>query len=140
MTALFIVTSRCFFADFHTGMAGKGTPETTLQKAMAAVAVPPMPIAVYDLQMRNFPNIGRSIVKTPDFMALDLAKVETAVSKLQDFDQAVSFKAELLLPNINNLYLIRPNQNHLQSITKIKLEKQSLSAIDDADTVLLFWI
>jgi hypothetical protein len=90
--------------------------------------------------MRNFPNIGRSIVKTPDFMALDLAKVETAVSKFQDFDQAVSFKAELLLPNINNLYLIRPNQNHLQSITKIKLEKQSLSAIDDADTVLLFWI
>ena len=60
---------------------------------MVAVAAPPMPIAVYDLQIRNFPNIGRSIVKTSNFMALDLAKVQTTVSKLHDFDQLVGFNA-----------------------------------------------
>lgn len=84
--ALAIVTSSCVFIDFQTEMSGKGTPEITLQKAMATVATPAIPIAVYDLQMRNSWNIGRSIVKTSDFMALDLAKVETAVLELHDFD------------------------------------------------------
>lgn len=128
------------FADFQTEMAGRDTPKTTLQKAMEAVAVTPKPIAVYDPQIRNFPNIGRSIVKTSDFMALDLAKVETAVSKLHDFGQLSSFKAELLLPDINNLYFIHPCQTHIQSLTKITLEEQSLSPIGDEDGLLLFLI
>jgi len=55
------------------------------------------------LQVRNFLNFRRSIVKASDFMALHLAKVETAVSKLHDFNQLVGFKAELLLPDINSL-------------------------------------
>ncbi|MDA8716957.1 hypothetical protein N9M78_03285 [Alphaproteobacteria bacterium] len=42
LTALINVTSSCMFANFQTEMAGKGTPETNPQKAMAAVAVPPM--------------------------------------------------------------------------------------------------
>lgn len=117
------------FADFQTEMSGKGTPGTTLQKAMSALAVPPMPLAVYDLQIRNFPNIDRSIVKTSDFMTLDLAKVEPAVSKLHDFDQLVGFKAELLLPVINNLYFIHLDQTHLQSITKITFKEQSLPPV-----------
>ena len=75
---------------------------------MAAVAVPTMPIAVYELQMPNFLNIGRAIVKTSDFMVLDLAMVETAVSKRHDFDQLVGFKAELLLTDINNLHFVYP--------------------------------
>ena len=98
------------FADFQTKMAGRGTPESNLQKAMAAVAILPMPIAVYDLQMRNFPNIGRSIVKTSDFMALDLAKAETAFSKFHNFDELIGFKVEVQLPDINNLYFIHPDQ------------------------------
>ena len=52
---------------------------------MAAVAVWPTPIATFDPQMSNFPNIGRANVKTPDFMALDLATVETAVLNQQLF-------------------------------------------------------
>ena len=122
LAALVIVTSSWIFADFQTEMVGRCTTETTLQKAMAAVAVPPMLIAAYDLQMRNSPNIGRSIVKTSNFMKLDLAKVKTAVSKLHDFDQLIGFKVELSLPEINNLYFIHPDQTRLQSTTKIALE------------------
>ena len=48
---------------------GKGAPQTSLQQTMAAVAVPPMPITAFDPQMRNCPNIGRSLIKTSDFMA-----------------------------------------------------------------------
>ena len=48
---------------------GKGAPQTSFQQAMAAVAVPPMPITAFDPQMRNCPNIGRSLIKTSDFMA-----------------------------------------------------------------------
>ena len=94
---------------------------------MAAAAVPAVLIAVYDLQMRNFPNIGRSMVRTPDFITLDLAKVKTAVAKFCNFDLPIDFKAEFLLPDINNLYVIRPKQTRLLLITKIKFEKQSLS-------------
>ena len=75
---------------------------------MAAVAVPPMPIAAFDPQIPNFPNIGRSTIKTSDFMALDLAMVEMAVSKRHDFDHLVSSKAELLLSDINNLNFVYP--------------------------------
>ena len=96
---------------------------------MAAVAVPPMPIAAFDPQMPNFPNIGRVTVKTSDFMALDLAMVETAVSKRHDFDQLVGSKAELLLTGINNLNFVYPEQFHLQSMIKITLEEQSLPSI-----------
>ena len=77
---------------------------------MAAVAVRTMPVAAFDPKMLNFRNIGRTIVKTSDFMALDLAKVGTAVSKYHDFDQRVKFKAELLLPDINNLYFVNSDQ------------------------------
>lgn len=96
---------------------------------MAAVAVRTMPVAAFDPKMLNFRNIGRTIVKTSDFMALDLATVETAVSKCHDFDQRVNFKAELLLPDINNLYFVNSDQAHLQSITKITLEEQSFPFI-----------
>jgi hypothetical protein len=96
---------------------------------MAAAVFPPMPIAVYDLQMRNFPNIRSAIVKTFDLMALGLAMVATAVSKRHDFDQLVGFKAELLLPDVNNLHFVYPEQSHLQSMTKITLEEQSLPSI-----------
>ena len=129
LTALLTVTSSCMFADFQTEIVDKGTPENNLQQAMAAVAVPPMPISVYDLQMRNFPNIRRSIVKTFDFMALDLAKVETAVSKFHNFDELIGFKVEVQFPDINNLYFIHPDQTHLQSITKITFKEQSLPPI-----------
>ena len=56
--------------------------------------------------------------------------VETAVSKLHDFDQFVGFKAELLLRGISNLYFVYLDQTHLQSINKITLEEQSLPSID----------
>ena len=62
-------------------------------------------------------------------MVLDLAKVEMPVLKLYDFDQLLGFKAKLLLPDINNLYFIHPDQTYLQSIIKITLKKQSLSPI-----------
>ena len=94
---------------------------------MAAVAVPP--IAAFEAQMPNFPNIRRAIAKTPDFMALDLPAVETVVLTRHDFNQLVGFKTELLLPDINNLHFIYPDQTHLHSINKITLEAQSLPSI-----------
>ncbi len=97
---------------------------------MAAVAIqPPMPITAFDPQMPNFSNIGRAIVRTSGFMALDLVMVETAVSNRHDFDQLVGFKAELLLLDINNLHFFYREQSHLQSMTKITLEEQSLPSI-----------
>ena len=56
--------------------------------------------------------------------------IETAVSKLHDFDQFVGFKAEFLLLDISNLYFVYLDQTHLQSINKITLEEQSLPSID----------
>ena len=56
--------------------------------------------------------------------------VETAVSKLHDFDQFVGFNAEFLLLDISNLYFVYLDQTHLQSINKITLEEQSLPSID----------
>lgn len=96
---------------------------------MAAVAVPPMPNTAFEPQMLTFPNIGRAIVKTSDFMVLDLPAVETAVLTRHDFNQLVGFKAELLLPDINNLHFVYPDQTHLHSINKITLEAQSLPSI-----------
>ena len=64
---------------------GSPAPQKSFQQAIAAVAVPPMPIATFNPQMSNFPNIGRANVKTSDFMVLDLATVETAVSNQQLF-------------------------------------------------------
>ena len=96
---------------------------------MAAVAVSPLPNTALEPQMLTFPNIGRAIAGTPDFMALDLPAVETAVLARHDFNQLVGFKAELLLPDINQLYFIYPDQTHLHSINKITLEAQSLPSI-----------
>jgi hypothetical protein len=96
---------------------------------MAAVAVPPMPNTAFEPQMLTFPNIGHAIAKPSDFMALDLPAVETAVLTRHDFNQLVGFKAELLLPDINNLHLVYPDQTHLHSINKITLEAQSLPSI-----------
>jgi hypothetical protein len=75
---------------------------------MAAVAVPPLPNTALEPQMLTFPNIGRAIAGTPDFMALDLSAVETAVLARHNFNQLVGFKAELLLPDINRLHFIKP--------------------------------
>ena len=80
---------------------------------MAIVAIAPLPNTAFESQTPNFPNIGRSIAKTRDFMALDLPAVETAVLTRHDFNQLVGFKAELLLPDINNLHFIYPDQTHL---------------------------
>ena len=96
---------------------------------MAAVAVPPMPNTAFEPQMLTFPNIGHAIAKPSDFMALDLPAVETAVLTRHDFNQLVGFKAELLLPDINNLHFVYPDQTHLHSINKITLEAQSLPSI-----------
>ena len=90
---------------------------------MVAVHVPPMSIAAFDSQMLNFPNIGCSIVKTYYFTALDLAKFETAVLKLHNFDQLADFNPELQLLNINNLCFVCPDHTHLQSIARITLEE-----------------
>ena len=97
---------------------------------MAAVAVSPLPNTALEPQMLTFPNIGCAIAGTPDFMALDLPAVETAVLARHDFNQLVGFKAELLLPDINQLHFIYPDQTHLRSINKITLEAQSLPSID----------
>ena len=96
---------------------------------MAAEAVPLLPNTALEPQMLTFPNIGRAIAETLDFMALDLPAVETAVLARHDFNQLVGFKAELLLPDINQLYFIYPDQTHLHSINKITLEAQSLPSI-----------
>ena len=96
---------------------------------MAIVAIAPLPNTAFESQTPNFPNIGRSIAKTRDFMALDLPAVETAVLTRHDFNQLVGFKAELLLPDINNLHFIYPDQTHLHSINKITLEALSLPSI-----------
>ena len=96
---------------------------------MAAVAVPPMPNTAFEPQMLTFPNIGHAIAKPSDFMVLDLPAVETAVLTRHDFNQLVGFKAELLLPDINNLHFVYPDQTHLHSINKITLEAQSLPSI-----------
>ena len=96
---------------------------------MAAVAVPALPNTALEPQMLTFPNIGRAIAETLDFMALDLPAVETAVLARHDFNQLVGFKAKLLLPDINQLYFIYPDQTHLHSINKTTLEAQSLPSI-----------
>mgnify|MGYP006923088728 CR=1 FL=1 len=96
---------------------------------MAAVAVSPLPNTALEPQMLTFPNIGCAIAGTPDFMALDLPAVETAVLARHDFNQLVGFKAKLLLPDINRLHFIYPDQTHLHSINKITLEAQSLPSI-----------
>jgi hypothetical protein len=129
LTALIIITSSCISTGLKPEMLGSHALQTTSQQAMAATAVPPMPIAAFDPQMPNFPNIRRAIIKTADFMALDLATVETAVSKHHDFDHLCVFKTKLLFPGINNLYFIYPKQPHLQSMTKITLEEQPLPSI-----------
>jgi hypothetical protein len=109
LTALIITTSSCVPTRVKPETPGKSAPQTRFQQAMAAVAVPPMPIAAFDPQLPNFPNIGRAVVKTSDFMALDLASVKTAVLRRHDFDQLVGFKAEFLLPDINNLHFVYPD-------------------------------
>jgi hypothetical protein len=114
---------------FKPGTPSSPALKTRFQHTMAAVAVPPMPIAAFEAQMPNFPNIGRAIAKTPDFMALDLPAIETVVFTRHDFNQLVGFKTELLLPDINNLHLVYPDQTHLHSINKITLEAQSLPSI-----------
>jgi hypothetical protein len=128
LTALIITTS----SRISTGLKLE-TPssprKTSFQHTMAAVAVPPLPNTALEPQMLNFPNIRRAIAGTPDFMALDLLAVETAVLARHDFNQLVGFKAELLLPDINQLYFIYPDQTHLHSINKITLEAQSLPSI-----------
>jgi hypothetical protein len=86
LTALIITTSSCLSSGLKPETLGSPAPKTSFQQAMAAVAAPPMPVAAFDPQMLNFPNIGCTVVKTSDFMALDLATVETAVSKYHDFD------------------------------------------------------
>ena len=96
---------------------------------MAIVAIAPLPNTAFESQIPNFPNIGRSIAKTPDFMALDLPADKTVVLTRHDFKQLVVFKAELPLPDVNNLHFIYPDQSHLHSINKITLEAQSLQSI-----------
>ena len=96
---------------------------------MAVVAITPLPNTAFESQTPNFLSIGHSIAKTRDFMALDLPAVETAVLTRHDFNQLVGFKTELLLPDINNLHLVYPDQTHLHSINKITLEAQSLPSI-----------
>ena len=96
---------------------------------MAAVEVPPLPNTALEPQMLIFPNIGRAIAGTPDFIALDLPAGETAVLARHDFNKLVGFKPELLLPDINQLYFIYPDQTHLHSINKITLKAQSLPSI-----------
>ena len=100
--------------------------KTSFQHTLAAVAVPPLPNTAFEPQMLTFPNIGRAIAGTHDFMALDLPAVETAVLTRHDFNQLVGFKAELLLTDNNNLYFVHPDQIHLQSINKITRREQSL--------------
>ncbi len=119
LTALIITTSSCKSTGFKPEKLGNPEPQTDFQQAMAAVAAPPLSIAAFDAQMLDFPNIRQAIVNIYDFMALDLAKVEAALSKRRDFDQLVGFKAELLLPETSNLYFVYPDRIHLPSITKI---------------------
>ena len=96
---------------------------------MAAMAVSPLPNTALEPQMLTFPNIGRAIAGTPDFMALDLPAVETAVLARHDFNQLVGFKAELLLPDINRLHFIYPDQTPHPSINKTTREAPSLPSI-----------
>ena len=96
---------------------------------MAIVAIAPLPNTAFESQIPNFPNIGRSIAKTCNFMALDLPAVKTADLTRHDFNQLVGFKTELLLPDINNLHFIYPDQTHLHSINKITLEALALPSI-----------
>ena len=129
LTALIIATS----SDMSTGPKPE-TPssparKTSFQHTMAVAAVPPLPNTALEPQMLTFPNIGRAIAGTPDFTTLDLPAGETAVLALHDFNQLVGFKADLLLPDINQLYFIYPDQTHLHSIDKITLEAQSLPSI-----------
>ena len=129
LTDLVITKSSCMSTGFKPETPGKDAPQTSFQQAIAAVAVPPIPITAFEPQMLTFPNIRRAIVKTSDFMVLNLAAIETAVLTRHDFDQLVGFKAELLLPDINNLHFVYPDQTHLHLINKITLEAQSLPSI-----------
>jgi hypothetical protein len=129
LTALIITTSSCMSTGLKPETPSSPARKTSFQHAMVAVAVPPLPNTALEPQMLTFPNIGRAIAGTPDFMALDLPAVETAVLARHDFNQLVGFKAELLLPDINQLYFIYPDQTHLHSINKITLEAQSLPSI-----------
>jgi hypothetical protein len=129
LTALIITTSSCMSTGFKPETPNSPALKTRFQHTMAAVAVPPMSIAAFEAQMPNFPNIGRAIAKTPDFVALDLPAIETVVLTRHDFNQLVGFKAELLLLDINSLHLVYPDQTHLHSINKITLEAQSLLSI-----------
>jgi hypothetical protein len=72
--------------------------------------------------MLTFPNIGRAIAGTPDFMALDLPAVETAVLARHDFNQLVGFKAELLYRTSTNCILSTPIKPIFTQSTKPRLK------------------
>jgi len=129
LTALIITTSSCMSTGLKPETPGSPARKTSSQYTMAVVAVPPLPNTALEPQMLTFPNIGRAIAGTHDFMALDLPAVKTAVLARHDFNHLVGFKAELVLPDINQLYFIYPDQTHLHSINKITLEAQSLPSI-----------
>ena len=68
LTVLIIATSSYMSTGPKPETPSSPARKTSFQHTIAAVAVPPLPNTALEPQMLTFPNIGRAIAGTPDFM------------------------------------------------------------------------